>query len=255
MESSVNNPQSNTPGTYREPKHPKSNNAIAGLIIVAVGAVLLAKQLGTDLPHWLFSWPMFLIALGFYLGAKHSFRNPGWLIPIAIGIFFIADDYFYDLNLMKFFWPVLIIGAGLFMVLKTRRKNDGASTWRDEITGNSFESSENFIESVTIFGGVRKNIIAKDFRGGEAVTVFGGTELNLMQADTSSRITLELVQVFGGTKLIVPAHWKVQTEELVNIFGGLNDKRPLPTQPLSDESRVLILKGTCIFGGIDIKSY
>ena len=33
------------------------------------------------------------------------------------------------------------------------------------------------------------------------------------------------MQVFGGTKLIVPPHWKIETEEVVAVFGGLNDKR------------------------------
>jgi hypothetical protein len=52
----------------------------------------------------------------------------------------------------------------------------------------------------------------------------------------------------------VPAHWKIQTDEMVTIFGGLNDKRPLPSQPSPDQ-RTLVIKGTCVFGGIDIKSY
>jgi hypothetical protein len=42
---------------------------------------------------------------------------------------------------------------------------------------------------------------------------------------------------------------------MVTIFGGLNDKRPMPVQTGSADSKVIVLKGTCIFGGIDIKSY
>jgi hypothetical protein len=41
---------------------------------------------------------------------------------------------------------------------------------------------------------------------------------------------------------------------MVTIFGGLNDKRPIQAT-VSDDAKVIVLKGTCLFGGIDIKSY
>jgi hypothetical protein len=97
-------------------------------------------------------------------------------------------------------------------------------------------------------------VLSKDFKGGESVCVFGGTEINLAQADISGRVAIEIVQVFGGTKIIVPGHWKIETEELVCILGGLNDKRQL-INTMTDQTKVLVLKGTCIFGGIDIKSF
>ena len=76
-----------------------------------------------------------------------------------------------------------------------------------------------------------------------------------MQADINGRVVIELTQVFGGTKLVVPPHWKLQTEEVVSVFGGLDDKRPIVQNSSVDDSKVLVLRGTCIFGGIDIKSY
>ena len=112
------------------------------------------------------------------------------------------------------------------------------------------------LDSTVVFGGVKKNIISKNFRGGECVTVFGGTILNLMQADLNGPVVLELTQVFGGTKLIIPPHWKIQSRDMVAIFGGIDDKRPLLGNPQDDESeRLLILKGTCLLGGIEIKSF
>jgi hypothetical protein len=58
--------------------------------------------------------------------------------------------------------------------------------------------------------------------------------------------------VFGGTKLIVPPHWDVKTE-LVTIFGGIEDKRHIASK--IDSSKVLIIQGTTVFGGIEINSY
>lgn len=260
METQTSRINPNAPENRLQPKNdfskPQSGRALAGLVIVAVGGVLLARQLGVDIPGWIFGWETMLIVLGIYIGARHNFRDAGWVIPVIIGGVFLFDDIYYDIHLTRYMWPVLIIGVGLFMILKSR-KGSGKS-WTEKY-GNSAaaESStgEDVIECTTFFGGVKKNIISKTFRGGEAVTVFGGTELNLLQAESTQPIHLELVQIFGGTKLIVPQHWKIHTEEMVTIFGGLNDKRAITTQPVQGEERVLIIKGTCLFGGIDIKSY
>ena len=40
----------------------------AGIIIVIVGAAMLAKEMGVYFPEWLFSWPMLLIVIGLYVG-------------------------------------------------------------------------------------------------------------------------------------------------------------------------------------------
>lgn len=255
METQPINPNNSQSPSTRDARHdtrgPRSDRSFAAIIIIIVGGFLFARQLNVDLPRWLFSWGMFWIVLGVFIGAKHSFRDFKWLIPVAIGSFLLADNFFYfEFDLHRFFWPLLIIAVGIIMLVKRRNKWEQPS-----FPGSSFDSTEDALDSVTIFGGVKKNIISKNFRGGEAVTVFGGTELNFTQADIENTVVLELTQVFGGTKLIVPPHWRIQTDELVTIFGGLNDKRPLPSQPAPEPTRVIIIRGTCVFAGIDIKSY
>ena len=229
--------------------------AIAGLIVVIVGTLLLAREVGADIPYWFFSWHMLLIAFGLYLGARHSFRNPVWLIPVAIGSAFLIEDLVPEIRVREYFWPLLIIGVGVVMILRSRRRS-GGDIFKDwERKANAATSmSEGSFESVTIFGENKKQVLSKDFKGGESVCVFGGVEINLTQADITGRIPLEIVQVFGGTKLIVPSHWKIDTEEVVSVFGGLNDKRQVQNTVM-DPSKVLVLKGTTFFGGIDIKSF
>ncbi|HMW10948.1 MAG TPA: LiaF-related protein, partial [Bacteroidia bacterium] len=90
-------------------------------------------------------------------------------------------------------------------------------------------------------------------KGGEVSAVFGGAEINFMQADIQGRVELEVNQVFGGTKLIVPAHWEIKSE-IAAVLGSVEDKRPL-RGTTTDEKKVLILRGTTVFGGIDINSY
>jgi hypothetical protein len=52
---------------------------------------------------------------------------------------------------------------------------------------------------------------------------------------------------------VVPSDWKVQLK-MTSILGGFNDKRTFIKES-PDPSRILIIKGTAIFGGGEIKSY
>lgn len=248
----------------------QTGRVLGGVVIVIIGGLLLARSVGADLPAWLFTWPMIPIFIGLFVGAKHRFRHPGWLIPVAVGAVFLTINMFSEeIDSSQFFWPVIIIAVGLVMILKPKgrhghwRNRDTWKRWNDRrqqrfeqrfAADITEETSEGVIDSVTIFGGTKKVVISKNFKGGDAVTVFGGAEINLTQADIQGRAVLELVQIFGGAKLVVPSDWKIQVDEMVSIFGGLDDKRN-PSTLNPDDNKVLILKGTSIFGGIDIKSY
>jgi predicted membrane protein len=130
------------------------------------------------------------------------------------------------------------------------------SKWKDRWEHHYHDNStEDIIDSTTVFGGVKKNIITKDFKGGDITTFFGGTDIDLMQADFTGKAVVDITQVFGGTKLVVPPHWQIKSEDLVCLFGAIEDKRPIRRDIVSDDQKILVLRGVCIFGGIDIKSY
>ncbi|MEJ1238657.1 DUF5668 domain-containing protein [Chryseolinea sp. T2] len=234
----------------------RSGRTFGGLVIVAVGTMLLAREVGVYFPGWVFSWPMWLIVLGFYIGVRHHFRNIGFLIPMAIGTAFLIDQMVPGIELREYLWPIMIIGVGLIMILRSRTRPENDSLFRilDRGKSSADRSDSGIFETVTIFGENKHQVLSKEFKGGESVCVFGGAEINLTQADITGRVPLELVQVFGGTKLIVPAHWKIESEEVVTIFGGLNDKRQF-NNTVTDPTKTLVLRGTSIFGGIDIKSF
>jgi predicted membrane protein len=229
----------------------RSGRVLAGLVLVAIGGLIFADRAGVDIPRWVFSWEMILIGVGIYIGARRSFRPGGWMVPILIGLIFLAEEWWLDFReIGPYLWPSFFIAIGLYMIFKPRRNR--ANFW-DSHTAASDISSEDAIDAVSIFGGTRKNIISKAFKGGEITTFFGGTELNLMQADITGSATIEITQAFGGTKLMIPPHWNIKSE-IVCVFGGISDKRPL-SNDTPDSGKLLILKGTCVFGGIDIKSY
>ncbi len=233
----------------------RKGRIFGGLLIVVVGVVFLLDRTGIDFPRWFFSLETALIMLGIYIGVRHAFRRIVWVVPVAIGAFLLIDDFFPYYDFSDYIWPLVIIGVGLSIMLRAGRRSR-EPYWRKWEAANTENFGDDYIDSTVMFGGVKKNIISKNFRGGDATTVFGGTDINLSQADINGRVVLDLTQVFGGTKLIVPAHWKIQSEDLVAIFGGVEDKRPILSDTSKvDPSKVLVLKGTCIFGGIDIKSY
>ncbi|MGV3538590.1 MAG: hypothetical protein ACO1OQ_02200, partial [Rufibacter sp.] len=66
-------------------------------------------------------------------------------------------------------------------------------------------------------------------------------------------VVLEVTQIFGGTSLIVPANWRVRSE-VAAVFGGVDEKRSFAVAA-KDSDKLLVLKGTLLFGGIEIKSY
>lgn len=234
---------------HRERNH--GGRVVAGLIIVAVGAGLLARKMGVDIPGWLFTWQVLLIVLGFFFGAKSGFRGFGWTIPVLIGLVMLVDEMMPGMYLQRYLWPVLLIVAGLFMIFRPRSHCKGPWTRYKENRGE--QSMENTIDTTAIFGGVEKTIASKDFRGGEVNCVFGGAEIDLSQADIKGTVVLEANQIFGGTKLIIPPHWQLQSE-VTAILGGIEDKRVVLKEG-TDPDKVLILKGTCILGGMEIKSY
>jgi len=82
--------------------------------------------------------------------------------------------------------------------------------------------------------------------------VMGGCEIDFSQADMQKPATIEISQIFGGIKLIVPSHWQVRTE-VASLFSGVEDKRS--AAGTSNPDKVLILRGTSVFGGVDIRSF
>jgi predicted membrane protein len=236
-------------------RHGRHGHVWTGLFILLVGVAALLKASLTDLPDWIFSWETFLILLGFFIGIRQKFRGFGWFIIMLVGGAFLITEINPDIAIHRYIWPIIIIVIGIFFMLFSRRRySPKTKEATDGHTGSDENnSSEDFIDSTSIFGVVNKIVLSKDFKGGQIVNIFGGTELNLAQADIQEKAELRLTTTFGATILIVPSNWSVKSEVAI-IFGGIDDKRLIPTSPGSP-GKTLVLKGTVIFGGIEIKSF
>lgn len=257
-----------------EYRHQRGHSHVwTGIFLLLIGGLALVKSMGVPVPAWLFSWPMLLIAIGLFIGFRKGFRG-GWFIPVLIGGFFLINNYAELGDLRRHLWPLILIVAGLAFILRPRRSRRWSERCFAEkkntpvqaevntplpaeiVTPVSEESyhHDDFIDVTAIFGGTQKVILSKNFRGGDMVNVFGGSEIDLSKADINGVATLEVTAIFGGATLVVPSHWIVKPEA-VCIFGGISDKRK-NIGPLSENpDKALILKGTVLFGGIEIKSY
>jgi len=244
-------------------QHRRDGRVIAGLFLLAVGAIFIMKEIHfVFFPGWLFSWPMILIAVGVYSGLKHQFRNLGWLIPIVIGCIFLFDEMDFGYDLHRFIVPAVIITVGLTLILRPRRNRNWISNGSSSLANekqNAYStgpaptySPEDFFDSTAIFGSAKKVIISKNFKGGDITCFMGGCEIDLTQADMTQPAVIDLTFIFGGGKIIVPSDWQVNNN-ITPVFGGIEDKRK---QPMSiNPSKVLIIRGTCLFGGLEIKNY
>jgi predicted membrane protein len=235
-----------------------------GLFLIAGGCLFLAYRMGAMLPGWLFTFPTALIAIGLFIGVRHRFRNPFWLVPTLFGGFLLLDKVLPELNMENYKGPLVVILIGLYFLIKPRRSRFSREKWqsiRAEIHDEMHKKEKDefvetddseYVDAVSVFGGVKKTILSKNFRGADITCFMGGTELDFSNADIQGTVIIEATVIFGGAKIIVPAHWDVKSE-VVAVFGGIEDKRKFTT--VVDHTKVLLLKGVASFGGIEIKSY
>lgn len=232
------------------PKAKKGNKGlVVGGIILTIGVIWLLRKMDIYIPGWVFGWEMILIVIGLAIGVDNKFRNPASYILILIGGVGLLDHFLhFNFNFWEYFWPLMVIFIGLMIIIRPRRRKHFQVTDDGAVAG-----PHDKLDLVSVFNGIKRSVLSKNFRGGETITVFGGTEINLVNADIQNTVNLECVTVFGGLKLIVPKNWEVRTDATA-IFGGVEDKRFTAVEVVP-ENKVLIITGTVLFGGIDIVSY
>lgn len=268
---------------------------VFGFIILAVGVLILLRKLDVFYPDWLLSWPMILIAIGVISLVKHEFKSFFGVMMLGLGMYFLLEREFnFDFGIQRFIFPIALIFVGIYLITKKRKEQQilediqhkirekatppptsttssasteeenkgekssfsGYSGGSKSYTGLSGVSGTSYSDSVSIdsiFSGINKRMLTKNFQGGKLTAAFGGIDLDLTQSDFSGVVTLQVDVIFGGIKLVVPPHWDVRVE-VTNIAAGVEDKR-VYRQSEVDSDKVMVIRGTVFFGGLEIKSY
>ncbi|RYE26303.1 MAG: hypothetical protein EOP51_01020 [Sphingobacteriales bacterium] len=231
----------------------RGDKTFFGMLIILAGVFILVKKLHLFYIDWQLVWPIVLIGIGLLLGIKKRFHNHAWWILMMIGVVHLIPEFEINgVSSASLITPAALIIGGLVIVFRSKTK-------KDCLPGKQFETvtnSESVVNIDVTFAGRKEIVTSKDFKGGNIHTSFGGVELNLVQADTTTQpIVLNVKVSFGGVELIVPSHWEIQNE-IETTLGSVEDHRAIRTGASSiEERKVLVLRGSCSFGSLEIKSY
>src|SRR5206468_9406343 len=144
------------------------------------------------------------------------------------------------------------IFIGLFFIFRRSRYPSFAQRkeWRNQWRNMRYNpdvidtATGEWLDSTSVFGGAKKVILSKNFKGGDITCFMGGAEIDLSQADIQGKIVIDTTAVFGGIKLIIPPNWDLKIE-ITAVFGGVEDKRPVHVTKV-DPDKVLVLDGAAV---------
>lgn len=227
------------------------SRTFVGIILVLIGSVLFARNFGWldyEFTRNLISWQMLLIVLGLFNLARRAYTPA--IILISIGLFFLID--FPD-NFRENFWPMLIVLVGVSFILQWRRTPGNHHRYHihDNNFGQEYSKSTDYLDETAIFGGRTISVVSDNFQGGKITSIFGGSKINLLYSKPVPGCMIDVANIFGGTKITVPEDWNVKIE-VVSIFGGFDDKRSASVISRTGNGKIVVIKGTCIFGGGEV---
>jgi predicted membrane protein len=242
----------------KDSKSPASKtirNVMMGLIFIFVGIIISGHRIGfiSGYAYNVFiSWQMLLVGIGLMqiLSNKNVFSG---LILITIGgVFILPELLLFSFHVGNLLLPAVLIIIGIMFIFKNsfglKRENQYSRI------GNQFSVNSDYVQESYIFGGGKIIVESDNFKGGKFSAVFGGGQLDLTKATLSDEgiNVLQVDLVFGGLEILIPRDWNVKIEAN-SVFGSFSKKGNGITNSGIDLSRVLVIKGSAVFGGAEIK--
>jgi predicted membrane protein len=258
------------------------HGVIIGVILILLGGMLIAGNKGLiprEFRQIIISWQMLFIVIGIVSIVKRQALHFHGVLMLCLGIFFIIPrvaKIFPSVfgcmdtgNFVAVYWPVLLIVGGVIFVLhipvshrrrwcshrspcyhekfKAHSSCNGENSWKEENAGQG----ESFSKTC-VFSSGRYIVVDTEIKGGTLQAIFGGIELDLRKAYLPEGETvLNIEAIFGGVSLFVPNTWRLEVN-IESVLGGVDDDRRI-IEPV-DSTRKLIIKGSAIFGGVEIRN-
>jgi hypothetical protein len=242
---------------------------VLGLVVVALGVLFTLSNLGVveagEVLRW---WPALLLAYG--LGRLTGFccrQNTvlGVVFATAGGLLLLYEAEVIRLNPWEF-WPVILVVIGASMVTGALRRARYAATGGGAPTGAPTEGGSGSgagvpgapavdaasrLNTFVVWAGLERKVTTQDFRGGDVTAIMGGAEIDLRGSKmTGDAAVVDVLVLWGGVDLYVPADWKV-TVEALPLMGGIEDATRVPPGEVRGH---LILKGVVLMGGVEVKN-
>jgi predicted membrane protein len=225
-----------------------SMKLLFGVLIVVLGAIFLAENLGLVESRYLLQrfWPAAFFAIGTALLLQPSHGRARWwgALWIVAGAWIWADQQdWIDVNFFQVFFPagLLVVGASLVW----RALHPG----RERPAKSEEEGSHPHLFALMAGNEVRS--ITRGFRGADLGAVMGGVTLDLTRAQMEGESAIiDVVAFWGGIEIRVPQDWVV-TSQVFPLMGGYEDN----TRPAADgPAKRLVLRGVAVMGGVEVKN-
>ena len=195
---------------------------VGGVVITAVGMLLLARSLRI-LPFGMRElWPVLLLVFG------------GLLVWQSVRGRRSRED------------GQEIAGEG---VLAGARERLGS------LRGESIAGST--LNEFAFMGGGDRVVRSQDFRGGEVTAIMGGFQIDLRGAAIGAQpAEMEVFTLWGGVDLRVPEDWNVVVRGVPVLGVFSNSTRSAGSAVSSGEvpGKTLVVKGMSIMGGVEVKN-
>lgn len=200
-----------------------SGRVLAGVIILVIGLILLAGQLGMDhiFPRWLFSWPLILCVVGLIIGATSNFKNPASFILIGLGTVFLLQKN-VDFNVWKLVVPAFLTGLGIWLLIDKKETNKGSNRRDPDYTRTDYIHKENNpMDSISMKhqdsgSSEDSGLGASSFTHYDAKDTDESRQRN---QSTTENDFLNSTAIFSEEKKTIVSK-NLQGGEIVNIFGG-----------------------------------
>ena len=232
-----------------EKKSLSTGTILLGIVLIAVGVLVLLSNLGRlpfdlHLHDW---WPLILI----FLGLAHLYNNRNvfefsGLFLLLLGVIFLLAN----LNVICWrdiwrFWPALLILLGVSIIF---RRHPVALPLAGRAAAGAGEDT---VQVTNILSGSDRHVTSQEFKGGDVQNILGGTKIDLLDAKLAAGDWLLTVStILGGVEIYVPRDWRIEVQP-TNMLGGVDDRT---RQAPAAGGGKLVIKASALLGGIDIKN-
>jgi len=227
-----------------------SGRLIFGLLIIALGVVFLADNLGLVEGREAMRtfWPLAFVAFGFGMALdRHSsgWRRAWGAIWIGVGCWIWAyQRHWISINVWDVVFPAVLLFAGGALVWRSLAGPHRAGRSSDPV-------AEDYVRNFAAMSGNQLRSASTEFRGGDLTAFMGGVTLDLTRARMAGEEAhVDVFAMWGGIEIRVPPDWIV-VSKVAPILGGFDDK----TQPSSEAAGGrLVVSGVVVMGGVEVKN-
>ncbi|HET8799482.1 MAG TPA: DUF5668 domain-containing protein [Thermoanaerobaculia bacterium] len=218
---------------------------IVGLGILTLGVLWTLDNLdiieSSAITDW---WPLIVILAGVVRFLDPRANRLASVLIAAVGVLLLLDTLDYaDIDFGDLIpIGIALLGAKLVWDALARRQA------RRDIEGGDPSS---VINAFAMLSGVKRQVTATDFRGGDATAVMGGVEIDLSHAQipAGKEAVIDAFALWGAVEITVPLNWRV-VGDVMPIMGGFEDA----TVSTAADGPVLIIRGAAIMGAIEVKT-